>query len=90
MLKSNFWQERLLCRLDMLRLRFSENELFRFLGGDSLSDILRFSTDLSGVNLQKHGRFSSLPEPDAMQSRHVAIASDSGDVKLFFCNEIDK
>lgn len=71
----------------MLRLRFSEMELFLFLAGESFSDLLRFRIDLSGVTLQKHGLLDSSMTPsvaETMQSRQVAIASDSGDVKLFF------
>lgn len=83
-LKSNFCTERLRCRLDILRLRFSEKEkeLFLFLCGDSLSDVLRFI--LFGVSLQKQGPFFLLFDSASIQSRQVAIVSDSGDVKLFF------
>lgn len=57
-------------------------ELFLFLRGDSLSDVLRFI--LFGVSLQKQGPFLSLFGCALIQSKQVAIVSVSGDVKLFF------
>lgn len=86
MLKSSFWTDRLRFRLVKLRLRFSGKvKEFSFLhrcGDDSFNDALLFREELLGV-LQKQGPFFSLSTSD-IQSRQVAIASDSGDVKLFF------
>lgn len=67
----------------MLWLRFSDNRLF--FCGVSFNEALRFNMDLACEH--KHGPFFSLFGSDPMQSKHVAIASDSGDVRLFFWNE---
>lgn len=86
-LKSSFCTERLRLRLDILRLRFSIDKLEPLLAlvGESFKEALRFKLNLFVDILQKHGNCFCLSGSGIMQSRQVAIVSDSGDVNAFFC-----